>query len=590
MKKRWMLKGSSADIKRLASEANVNLVIANILVHRGIKNPKEIKAFLNVNFSDLQDGSLMKNMEEAVSMIKNAIEDGKKIYVYGDYDVDGVMSTYILYKGLKECGADVKFHIPHRENEGYGMNTEAIKRIKAEGCDLIITCDNGISAFEQVEEAKKLGMEVIITDHHDIPFVEEGETRKYTIPQADAVVNPKQKDCGYPFKFLCGGGIAYKFIEKLYEKMQVNKTKAFELIQYAAIATICDVVDLIYENRVIAKIGLEMLNNTENIGLRALIKECGLEDKKISAYHIGFIIGPCINATGRLETAKLSLELLLSDDEAEASDLAKKLKELNEERQMMTNNSVERAIEIIKRENMLQDKVLVIYDEETHESIAGIVAGRIKEKYNVPTIVLTKGKEMPKGSARSIDEYNMFEELVKCKELLAKFGGHPMAAGMSLEKEKIHLLRKKLNDNCSLTEEDLVPKIRIDQRLPLQYVSFQLIEEIKQLEPFGKGNSSPVFAEKNVAIEKIFLLGKNKNVLKFLFRFNENNNAINGIYFEGEEFKYMIEEKFGEEYYKKIINGYIKGFKVDIIYYPEVNEYNGNSSLQLVIKDIRISQ
>lgn len=589
MEKRWMLKGSSLDIKKLASEADIDLILANILVHRGIKNPKEMKMFLNVDTSELHNGSSMKDMDKAVAMIKNAIFSKKKIYVYGDYDVDGVMSTYILYRGLKECGADVRFHIPHRENEGYGMNTEVVKRIKEEGCDLIITCDNGIAAFEQVEEAKKLGMEVIITDHHDIPFVEEGEDRRYVIPAADAVVNPKQKQCEYSFKYLCGGGIAYKFIEKLYEQMDISKLKTYELMQYAAISTICDVVDLVSENRVIAKTGLEMLNTTENMGLRALIKECGLEDKRISAYHIGFIIGPCINATGRLETAKLSLELLLSQDEEEAAELAKRLKELNEERQIMTNKSVERAIDIINRGNMLKDRVLVIYDEEIHESIAGIVAGRIKERYNLPAIVLTKGKEMAKGSARSIEEYNMFEELVKCKELLSKFGGHPMAAGMSIEQEKISALRNLLNENCSLKDEDLIPKVRIDQKLPLKYVSFPLINELKQLEPFGKGNPSPIFAEKNIVIDKIYLLGKNKNVIKFIFRFNDNRNSINGIYFEGEEFREMIEAAHGEEYYKKFINGYINGVKVDIIYYPEINEYNGSSTLQLIIKDIRLS-
>jgi single-stranded-DNA-specific exonuclease len=583
-----MLKQTSTDIKAVAKEAEVNPIIASLLVHREIKNPEEINKFMRASLEDLYDGKLMKDMNKGVTIIKDAINNGQMIYIYGDYDVDGVISTYILYRALTRCGAKVSYHIPDRESEGYGMNEERIRLLKEEGCDVILTCDNGIAAFEQIKLAKELGMQVVVTDHHDVPFVEDDGTKNYLLPMADAVINPKQQDCCYPFKLLCGGEIAYKFTEALYEAVDIDKVEVQELLQYAAIATICDVVDLTDENRVIAKNGLEMLNNTDNLGLKALMVECGLGNKTITAYHIGFVIGPCINATGRLESAKLSVELLLCEEEEHAVLLAKRLRDLNEERQNITLSSVERITNLIKANKMDKDRVLVIYDEQTHESIAGIVAGRIKEQYNLPTIVLTKGKEMPKGSARSIEGYNMFEELVKCKDLLEKFGGHPMAAGLSLKEENIEGLRDRLNENCSLTEEELLPKVRIDQKLPLRYVSFKLVDEIQKLEPFGKGNPSPVFAEREVIIEKVYLLGKEKNVVKLMLRTGEGFNKINGIFFDSSGcFKEAFMEAYDELNYERFLAGVFGEVKADIIYYPDVNEYNGSITLQLIIKDIR---
>lgn len=585
-----MLKGTSIDIKDVAKKAEVNPIIAALLIHRDIKDPIAIKKFLYGTIKDLHPAHLMKDMNKAVSILLDAIQNKKKICIYGDYDVDGVMSTFILYKAINRCGGDVFYHIPDREDEGYGMNSERVKIIKELGCDVILTCDNGIAAMEQVKLAKELGMTVIVTDHHDVPFIEEEEIKKYVVPPADAVINPKQKDCAYPFKLLCGGGIAFKLVQCLYEQMGIDRDECEEYIQYAAIATICDVVDLVDENRIIAKYGLSMLNKTENIGLKALINECALEDKSITVYHIGFIIGPCINATGRLETAKLSVKLLLAEDYEKAKELARKLKELNIERQNITSQGVERAERIIENNHMDKDKVLVIYDEETHESVAGIVAGRIKEKYNLPTIILTKGKDMPKGSARSIDEYNMFEELSKCKDLLDKFGGHPMAAGLSLSFENIDKLRQRLNENCKLTEEELIPKIRIDQRLPLKYVSFKLVDDIKSLEPFGKGNPSPLFAEKDIIIERVYVLGKEKNVFKLLIRPEESYNKINGLFFDSTGyFKETFLRVYDEVSYEKFLEGVLGDIRADIIYYPDINEYNGTITLQLVIKDIRFS-
>lgn len=587
-----MLKQSSVNTTEVSREAGVSELIAALLVNRGIKDPQEVKKFMKASLEDLHEGELMKDMIKGVDIICGGIREGKSIVVYGDYDVDGVVSTYILYSALIKCGAKASYYIPDRESEGYGMNSQRIITLGEEGCDIILTCDNGIAAREQISLAKELGMKVVVTDHHDVPFVEDekGE-RSYVLPEADAIINPKQNDCGYPFKYLCGAGIAFKFCEKLYERLGKDKSDCHEFIEYAAIATICDVVDLIGENRIIAKNGLEMINKTKNIGLKALIKQTALEGKKIGTYHIGFIIGPCINATGRLENAKLSVELLLSEEEKEAEYLAKRLHELNAERQELTSQSVEEIINYIEKNKMEKDKVLLVYNKHVHESIAGIVAGRIKERYNAPTIILTEGKEIPKGSGRSIDNYNMFEELLKCKDLLSKFGGHPMAAGLSVEEENIPLLRERLLANCTLTDEDFVPKVRIDRKLPLHQISYKLIEELEKLEPFGKGNPSPLFAEKAVEITRVYLMGKDKNILKLGCRIKDSFSKLDAISFDnGEEFKELIKENYGSERLEQILNNYPANIKLDIIFYPSINEYNGNTSIQLLVKDIRLSK
>lgn len=588
---RWMLKRCSADIKDLSRKTGISEIIISILVNRGIKTEEEIIKFMNPKLENLHNPMIMKDMDKGTAIIKNAIEEGKKIVVYGDYDCDGIISTYILYSALTRAGADVKYHIPDRITEGYGINSDSIKVLKEEGYEVIITCDNGIAAIEQIKFAKELGMTVVITDHHDIPFVtlENGE-RQFVVPEADAVINPKQYDCSYPFKMLCGAGVAFKFVQVLYKNFNIPKEEAYEFMEYAAIGTICDVVDLTGENRIIAKIGLGMLNSTANIGIKALIKETSLEDKKLNSYHIGFVIGPCINATGRLESAILALRLLLSIEEEEAQELAKKLHNLNSERQDMTVDSVNKIIEMIECSEMRKDKVLVVYKPDVHESIAGIVAGRLKERYNVPAIVLTQGEKMPKGSGRSIEEYNMFEELIKCKELMEKFGGHPLAAGLSIKEENIDFLRKALNSSCCLKEEDIIPKIRIDRQLHLNEISFKLIEDIEKLEPFGKANSSPIFAEKNVTIFRVYLIGKDKNILKLFCRPNGSFEKLDAICFDGgEKFKEMISETYGEEKLLQMLNNGPMDLKMDLIFSPSINEYNGNISLQLVVKDFRLS-
>jgi single-stranded-DNA-specific exonuclease len=392
MKKQWMLKQGGVNIKVLAKQSGVDDIIASILANRGMKRADEIIKFLRASLGDLNDGKRMKDMTKGIAIIKEAIVSNKKIVIYGDYDVDGVISTYILYKALEKCGADVSYHIPDRESEGYGMHSDRVRTLREEGCDVILTCDNGIAAIDQIKLAKELGLQVVITDHHDVQYLEDEDgNKKFVLPEADAIINPKQQDCEYPFKYLCGGGIAFKFSQVLFEAFGFDENTALEYIEYAAIATICDVVDLIDENRIIAKNGLRMLNVTQNTGLKALMKQTGLEGKKISAYHIGFVLGPCINATGRLESARLSVDLLLSSNDEEASQLAKKLHELNIERQELTNNSVEEIVNYIERNSMQKDKVLVVYNKNVHESIAGIVAGRVRERYNVPAIVLTEG-------------------------------------------------------------------------------------------------------------------------------------------------------------------------------------------------------
>lgn len=588
MKSKWMLKCTSSNVKALAKETGTNETIVNVLINRGIKTSQDIRKFVDASLKDLYNPFLMRDMDKGIDIIKEAIDMGRKIAIYGDYDADGVTSTVILYKALKRLGGNFIYHIPDREAEGYGMNLDRIKLLKEEGVEVILSCDNGISAIEQIAYAKELGMKVVVTDHHELSFKEEDEKREYIIPSADAVINPKRLDCTYPFKSLCGAGIAFKFAQALYSVFSIPENEILEFLEYAAIGTICDVVDLIDENRIISKNGLKLIRNTKNIGLNAIIKETSINKESINSYHIGFIIGPCINATGRLETAKLSVELLLTEDETISKDLAVKLYKLNLERQEMTVKSVEEIESIVESSVFRNDKVLVIYKENVHESIAGIAAGRIREKYNLPTIVLTKGKDMPKGSGRSIENYNMFEELLKCKELLDKFGGHPMAAGLSLKEENIELLRRKLNQNCILTKEDLIPKISIDRKMRLSEVCTSLITELNVLEPFGKGNTSPVFAEKNVDVYNISFIGKDKNTLKFSLKIDGSYNKIDALCFgRGEEFKKYLNDYFDKDYLEAINKP--KNLKMDFIFYPYLNDYNGHVSPQIRIVDYRIS-
>lgn len=588
---KWFIKNKVADYKKIAKDFKISEFLSKLLVNRDITDYNLIDSFISSSLDRLHDPSLMKDLLKGADIIRDKIINKRKIRIVGDYDVDGVISIYLLYTGIKKCGGNVDYVIPSRINDGYGINNEIVREAEKDGIDTIITCDNGIAAIEQIKLAKELGLTVIVTDHHDLPFVvDEAGEKKYLSTEADAVINPKQKDCNYPFKGLCGAAVVFKLIQELYLIFELPLESTYCLMEYAAIATICDVVDLIDENRIIVKKGLELLNNTENIGLKALIKETGIEDKEIGVYHIGFIIGPSINASGRLDSALKALELLLSNDLDHANLLAKELRELNEERKQMTIDGVEKIINIIENSEIKKDKILVIYEPEIHESIAGIIAGRIKEKYNRPTIILTQGKDGVKGSGRSIEEYNMFEEISECKDLLLKFGGHPMAAGLSLEETNISQFRKKLNENTSLTDDDLISRIYIDMQLPLEYISFKLIDELKLLEPFGKGNNKPIFGEKNLKINRGFVLGANKNVLKLILE-NENRKIIEGIFFgDIMTFENRVNEIYGNGELDKIYKGIGNNIKLDILFYPSVNEYNGNTNLQVTIQNYRINK
>lgn len=584
---KWLLRNRKVDLKAMSEKYKISQLLCKLMVNRDIIDENIINSYINPVYKYLHSPKTMKDVVFAVDIIKRKIQENKKIRIIGDYDVDGIISVFILYTALKKCGANVDYEIPDRIKDGYGINENIVKAAYDEGVDTIITCDNGISAIDQIQYAKDLGLTVIVTDHHDVPFIEEDGVRTFLSSQADAIINPKQIECEYKFKSICGAGVAFKLMEALYEEIGMDKEECYKLIEFVAIATVCDVVDLIDENRIFVKNGLEMLNNSKNIGINALKKACGLEDKEITAYHLGFVIGPCLNASGRLDSAKKGLELLLMEDDEEAKNLAQEIVDLNDARKNMTKEGVDRAINIIDSTDINNDKILVVYIPDIHESLAGIVAGRVKEKYNKPTIILTKSEEGVKGSARSIEEYNMFEGLLACKELLDKFGGHPMAAGLSLQEDKVDELRKALNNKCELTDEDLTRKIMIDSSLPLEYLNLHLIEELNVLEPFGKGNSKPVFGVRDAKITKAILLGKDKNVLKLKLLTNNNITIDAMIFNDLENFESKIIEKYGNEELDNLYNKSNNNIPMDFTFYPSINEWNGNKSIQIVVNGIR---
>lgn len=584
---KWLLRNRKVDLKAMSEKYKISQLLCKLMVNRDIIDENIINSYINPVYKYLHSPKTMKDVIIAVDIIKRKIQENKKIRIIGDYDVDGIISVFILYTALKKCGANVDYEIPDRIKDGYGINENIVKVAYDEGVDTIITCDNGISAIDQIQYAKDLGLTVIVTDHHDVPFIEEDGVRTFLSSQADAIINPKQIECEYKFKSICGAGVAFKLMEALYEEIGMDKEECYKLIEFVAIATVCDVVDLIDENRIFVKNGLEMLNNSKNIGINALKKACGLEDKEITAYHLGFVIGPCLNASGRLDSAKKGLELLLMEDDEEAKNLAQEIVDLNDARKNMTKEGVDRAINIIDSTDINNDKILVVYIPDIHESLAGIVAGRVKEQYNKPTIILTKSEEGVKGSARSIEEYNMFEGLLACKELLDKFGGHPMAAGLSLQEDKVDELRKALNNKCELTDEDLTRKIMIDSSLPLEYLNLHLIEELNVLEPFGKGNSKPVFGVRDAKITKAMLLGKDKNVLKLKLLTNNNITIDAMIFNDLENFESKIIEKYGNEGLDNLYNKSNNNIPMDFTFYPSINEWNGNKSIQIVVNGIR---
>lgn len=569
----WRVYSKKADFQALGDRFGIDPVVARIIRNRDVIDEEAMNRYLNGGMEDLYSPHIMKDMDEGVKIISEAISKGDRIRIIGDYDIDGICSIYILFKGMKKLGATVDYDVPDRVLDGYGINENLIKKAYDAGVKVIITCDNGIAAISQIEYAKTLGMKVVVTDHHDVQYEEIDGERKYIIPKADAVIDPKREDCEYPFKMLCGGAVAYKFIQCLYEVMQVDKEILEEFVVFAAIATIGDIVDLQDENRIIVKRGLELIKTTENKGIRALIAINELEPDKITAYHIGFIIGPCLNASGRLDTAKRAIELFLSEDRGIAEKYAGELKSLNDERKKITLNATNEAIEMVGNSSLLNDKVLVVFLPDCHESVAGIVAGRIKEKYYKPTIVLTRGEEGIKGSARSIEGYNIFEKLMECKDLLTKFGGHPMAAGLSLPEENLSELRTKLNENHGMSADDLTQKVWIDVPVPIGYVSYKLIEDMNVLAPFGKANEKPIFADKNLVIRKVSSLGKEGNFTKMYLE--KDNGGIEAVgFFDSAELK----------------EAYANNKRISCTYYPEVNEFRGNRKLQICVTGYRIEE
>lgn len=566
---KWMVYNKKADFQKIGSEFGIDPVIARLIRNRDIQDMKEIRSYLYGTLAEIPSPWKMKDMERAVQILQKKITQKKKIRIIGDYDIDGVTATCILLKGLKRLNANVDTYIPDRVKDGYGMHEQLIDKALEDGIDTILTCDNGIAAAAEIEYAKKEGLTVIVTDHHDIPFRDTEDGRIWIIPKADAVVNPKQNDCLYPNKNICGAVVAWKLIWALYERLGIDSDEIWDFLELAAIATVGDVMDLQGENRIIVKEGLKKLSSTSSEGLKALICVNNLEGAEITSYHVGFVIGPCINASGRLDTAARSLELLLADNMEDAMKLADDLYDLNQSRKAMTEQGKEQAIQSIEENNLGKDRVLVVYLPDCHESLAGIIAGRIREAYNKPVFVLTKGADGVKGSGRSIEAYSMYEELVKCSDLLTQFGGHPMAAGLSMEEKNVELFRRRLNDNCTLTEQDLIPKIMIDVPMPISYLSKKLTEQLKVLEPFGKGNSKPLFAQKNLRAVGICVFGRNRNVAKMLL-IDENGIKMDAVYFgEAQEFVDFVQAHD----------------TISVTYYPEINVFQGRENLQVVIKN-----
>lgn len=568
MRSDWRVYAKRADFKGIAGKYGIDQVIARIIRNRDICGDAAIDMYLNGDINDMHNPESMKDAVLSVDIIIQRIKDKCKIRIIGDYDIDGICSIYILYKGLMAAGADVDYVVPHRINDGYGINEHLIDNAINEGIDTIITCDNGIAAYNQVKYAKENGLTVIVTDHHDVPFDEMNGVKEYRVPPADAVVNPKQEDCQYPFKLLCGAGVAYKLISLIYERLRLDTKDMEEYREFMAIATVGDIVDLIDENRVVVKYGLKHIAHTVNTGLKALVEECGVDINNISSYHIGFVIGPCLNASGRLDTARKAIELMLCKNTEEAHNMARELITLNTERKQMTEDETAKAIELVEKNDMLKDRVLVIYLPDCHESIAGIIAGRIKERYYRPTFVITNAEEGAKGSGRSIEGYNMYEEINKCKNVLTKYGGHPMAAGLSLETADIDVFRKMLNDNATLDDSDLIPKTWIDVPMPVGYASMGLVGQLKLLEPFGKGNEKPIFADRDLYVKTASIIGKNRNVLKMQLETKEG---------------YIVQAvQFGISDKDPVPKA---GSRILIVYYPDINVYNGVSSLQIIIKE-----
>jgi single-stranded-DNA-specific exonuclease len=586
---RWILQRKAADYAGLSQKLNVDPVIVRLMVNRGLKTYEEMKKYLHPTLNNFPDPHLFADMDNACELLLEAIDEGVKIRVVGDYDVDGIMSTYILTTAIREAGGDVDYAVPDRMIDGYGINPDMVQSAFDAGVRFIITCDNGIAAAPAVTLAKELGMTVVVTDHHEVPFEleEDGVTRKQILPNADAVVDPKREDCQYPFKGICGAQVAWKLVEVLYEFIGIEKEESDKFLQFAAIATVCDVMELKGENRATVYHGIKAIETTDNIGLGALIARTELSGKPLSCYHLGFVIGPCLNASGRLDTASKAIELLMEENQAKALAMANELVELNAERKAMTQTGIDKARELIETTEIVNDRVLVVYIPELHESLAGIVAGRIRESYNKPVIVITDAEDGAKGSGRSIPAYNMFEELTAVKDVFTKFGGHPMAAGVSLPSEKIDELRTRLNTNCKLTDDDMQEIINIDCDMPLGYITEELVDSIDLLAPFGTGNTKPLFALKNIPITRAAYIGKEGQYLRLSLLTEKGQNITALMFRNVPEFENAVIQKYGDSSWQGLFSGRNTGVKMDIVYEPSINEFRGQRSVQIMIEQFQ---
>lgn len=589
MKEKWVVSAKKADFQAIGQRFGIDPVLARIMRNRGLTDLQEMNLYLHGTRADLNDPHLLKDANLAAQILREKIKEKKRIRIIGDYDIDGIQSTYILYCALRRLGADADFVIPDRILDGYGLNEHLVTRASQDGIDTILTCDNGISAIDQIHLAKSLGMTVVVTDHHEVPFTEVDGVRREKVCEADAVVNPKQQACHYPFKKLCGAAVAFKLVQVLYEVFGLEVSEADCFIENAGFATVGDVMDLQGENRILVKLGLEMLNRTTNIGMKALILQNKLTMGAIKSHDIGFRIGPCLNASGRLDTARLSLKLLLCESETEAAVLAEEIVELNESRKLLTMHAVEQAKEIAQQEEYVNDRVLVIFLPDCHESLAGIVAGRIREAYYRPTLVVTRSEHGAKGSGRSIESYSMYEELCKCEEYLTQFGGHPMAAGFSLKEADIDAFRRKLNEACTLTEEELRPKVVIDVPMPISYITERLVNQLGCLEPFGKGNEKPVFADRNLVIERLRICGKEGRVFQMKVR-NAAGVSMDAVYFgDAEDLLLPLTEKYGKVVAQDTLAGRcVHEAALHFTYYPEMDHYYETPRIKLRLTGVSV--
>lgn len=572
MKENWVVAAKRADFAAIGQRFSIDPVIARLIRNRDVQGEEDIRKYLQGTLEDLHEPELMKDMRKGAELILSYINAEKKIRIIGDYDIDGVMSSYILLRGFTRLGAKVDVRIPDRIQDGYGLNGNLVKQAHEEGAELMVTCDNGISALEQIALAKELGMAVVITDHHEVPFEDTSEGERYfRIPPADAVINPKQEDCGYPFKGICGAVVAWKLVCCLYDLAGIPSEEKYEFLEYAGFATIGDVMELKEENRIIVKEGLKQLRHTKNLGMQQLILQNDLDPETISTYHVGFVLGPCMNASGRLNTAERALQMLCARDVETASRLAGDLKALNDSRKEMTRQGEEEAIRMVEQSSLRDDRVLVVYMPDCHESLAGIIAGRLKEHFGKPSFVLTKSEHGVKGSGRSIESYSMYEELIRCGDLLSKFGGHPMAAGLSLEEKNVPVFRKRINELCTLTEEDLVKKVTIDVPMPVSYIHMDLVQQIQLLEPFGTGNPRPVFAERNLKVRNIRVMGAARRAARLQVQ-NDQGAVMQAIYF-GDADAFADYCRMHET--------------ITVLYYPEINRFMGRETLQIKITGYR---